>query len=294
MKELTIESGRTLVLGTGYVAGAYMRALHFLGLRPMAQSRDWLNYTDPDELRFFLKIQKPQLVINAAGYTGGTVDDCEVWKDVCYAANVAFVRNLGTICRDLDISMFHVSSGCIFEGPGPFTEESQPNNLGQFYAQCKAHAETELAAIGGRVWVFRIRMPFGPRVHHRNWLCKLAGYDRILDGLNSVTFIDEFAMRSYHLAQKVAPGVFHAACSKPVSTAAVARMLFDAGVRTKAVEPFPYQDFIAAGHVHRSAAVLDVSKFERAYGAPFGDPEVSLRWCIDRIKTKVRDAGCQP
>ena len=286
MPGINIEAGRTLVLGTGYVASAYLRALHFLGLRPMVQSRSWLDYTDPDQLGYLLDIQHPQLVINAAGYTGNTVDDCEANKELCYAANVAFVRNLGEACAKRDLSLFHTSSGCIFDGPGPFTEESVPNNLGQFYAQCKVHAEMELAATGARAWVFRIRMPFGPEVHRRNWLCKLAGYDRILDGLNSITFIDEFAMRSYHLAQKADPGIYNAACSTPVRTMDVAKMLFDAGVRTKPVERFSERDFDAAGHVHRSSAVLNVSKFEEAYGAPFGDPMVALRWCVDRLKDK--------
>lgn len=281
---MTIEAGRTLVLGTGYVGSAYLRALHFLGLRPMAQSRSWLDYTDPSQLAHLLDIQKPQLVINAAGYTGNTVDDCETNKEECYSANVSLVRNLGEACKKLDISLFHISSGCIFDGCGPFIEDSVPNNLSQFYAQCKIHAEMELATTGARAWVFRIRMPFGPSVHRRSWLCKLAGYDRILDGLNSVTFLDEFAMRSYQLVQKADPGIYHAACSTPVRTEQVARMLFDAGVRSKACELFSPADFAAAGHVHRSSAVLDVTKFEKAYGAPFGDPMVALRWCIDRLK----------
>lgn len=279
----TFESGRTLVLGTGYVAGAYMRALHFLGLRPVAQSRAWLNYTDPRELNFYLRTQKPQLVVNAAGYTGRTVDDCEVNKDECYAANVAFVRNLGNVCAELGIGVIHISSGCIFDGSGPFKEEDKPNNVTAFYTQCKLHAERELQDTGCRSWIFRIRMPFNRHSHPRNWLTKLAGYDRILDGLNSVTFLDEFTMRSYHLAQKADPGIYHAACSIPIRTASVARMLFDAGLRKQAVELFHYPDFIMAGHVHRSAAVLDVSKFERAYGAEFGDPMIALRWCVDRL-----------
>ena len=216
-------------------------------------------------------------------YVGKTVDDCEGHKEECYAANVVLVRNLGTLCRELDISLFHISSGCIFDGPGPFGEEAKPNNVGQFYAQCKIHAEVELAGTGARAWVFRIRMPFNGRVHPRNLLCKLASYDRILEGLNSITFLDEFAMRSYHLAQRAGPGVYHASCSTPVRTAQVARMLFDAGVRVKPVELFYPEAFRKAGHVHRSAAVLDVSKFEQAYGAPFGDPLVALRWSIDRL-----------
>jgi dTDP-4-dehydrorhamnose reductase len=278
------ESRRTLILGTGYVAGAYMRSLNFLGLCPMALSRAWVDYTDPDELKSFLGIFRPQLLINAAGYTGVTIDDCERNKDACYLANVALPRNAGLICKELGISVIHISSGCIFTGPGPFKEDDKPNNLTPFYTRCKADAERELADTRAMAWVFRIRMPFNHLMHPRNWLTKLSTYDRILDGLNSVTFLDEFAMRSYQLVQKAEPGIYHAAYSTPVSTAAVARMLFDAGLRKKHVASFDPRDFISAGHVPRSEAILDCSKFESAYGTTFGDPLAALRWCIDKMQ----------
>jgi dTDP-4-dehydrorhamnose reductase len=181
--------------------------------------------------------------------------------------------------------MIHISSGCIFDGVGPFDEEAVPNFCDNVYQRTKLFGEQRVRAACERSWIFRIRMPFGPRVHRRNWLCKLMAYDRILEGHNSVTFIDEFAMRSYQLVQKAEPGIYHAACPKPVYTANVARMLYDAGLREKQVKLFKHDDFMAAGHVQRSAAVLDVSKFEKAYGAPFGDPLVSIRWCIDNLRS---------
>jgi dTDP-4-dehydrorhamnose reductase len=276
------EPGRTLVLGTGYVAAAYMRALHFLGLRPIAVSRSWLDYTREDELDTYLRWQTPQLVINAAGFTGRTVDDCEADKQTCYTANVTLPRIIGQLCKLRGIPLIHISSGCIFTGEGPFTEESMPNNLGQFYAQCKLHAELELADTGAEAWVFRIRMPFGHVSHQRNLLVKLAGYERVLDGLNSITFLDEFAMRSYHLVQTAEPGVYHAACSNPVRTAHVARLLLDAGLRKLPVTLYPADEFNQT-HVPRSAAVLDVTKFERAYGQEFGDPLTALKWSIDNF-----------
>lgn len=279
---MELEPGRILVLGTGYVASAYLRALHFLGLRPAVLSRAWLDYTDPDVFENFLTVSKPQLVINAAGFTGRTVDDCEADKQQCYAANVTLARTIGEACARAGIALAHISSGCIFTGLGPFKESDEPNNLSQFYAQCKWHAELELAKIGGKVWTFRIRMPFGNLPHPRNLLTKLANYERILDGLNTLTFLDEFAMRSYQLMGKAAPGVYHAGCSLSTSTALVAQMLLEAGIRKVPVKLYPPDEFLKT-HVARSYAVLDVSKFEGAYGTKFGDPLVALRWCIQNF-----------
>ena len=291
---MRLEAGRILVLGTGYVASAYLRALHYLGMRPRVLSRSWLDYTTEAELDQYLLHDRPQLVINAAGYSGQTIDDCESNKQETYSGLVALPRMLGSLCAHRGIWVIHVSSGCIFDGPGPYTEEDAPNNIGQFYSQCKIHAERELAETKARAWVFRIRMPFSHHRHPRNLLQKLAAYERILDGLNSVTFLDEFAMRSFHLVQKAPPGVYNAACSVPVHTAQVARMLFDAGIRRKVVELFPERDFLAAGHVRRSTTILDVSKFEKAYGAPFGDPLVSLKWCIDHFGVANSSKAVEP
>ncbi len=278
-----LEPGRILVLGTGYVASAYLRALHYLGMRPRVLSRGWLDYTAQGELDQYLLHDRIQLVINAAGYSGLTIDDCERNKQATYSSLVALPRMIAEVCRVRKVDLLHVSSGCIFNGPGPYNEQDTPNNVGQFYAQCKANAEREIAETEVKAWVFRIRMPFSHFPHPRNLLQKLAGYERILDGLNSVTFLDEFAMRSFHLVQKAAPGIYHAACSVPVQTAQIARMLFDAKIRKTAVYPFPERDFLASGYVRRSTTVLDVRKFERAYGAPFGDPMIALRWCIDNF-----------
>lgn len=287
------EPGRTLVLGTGYVAAAYMRALHFLGLRPVALSRAWMDYTREEELDTYLRWQSPQLVINAAGFTGRTVDDCEADKQSCYAGNVTLPRMIGAVCKRRMVQLLHVSSGCIFTGDGPFTEESKPNNLGQFYAQCKLHAEMELMDSGATVWIFRIRMPFGHITHPRNLLVKLSNYDRILDGLNSITFLDEFAMRSYHLVQMAAPGVYNAACSSPVRTAQIARMLMDAKLRKNPVTLYPKDEFDRE-HVPRSAAVLDVTKFEKAYGSEFGDPMTCIKWSIDNFGVAKCPARAEP
>lgn len=249
----------------------------------MALSRAWLDYTDVDELENIVRAHRSHLVINAAGYTGRTVDDCEINKQECYDANVVLPRTIATVCKKLSVPMLHVSSGCIFTGAGPFSEQDTPNNVSPFYPQCKINAEREISQVGPMVWIFRIRMPFNWHNNPRNWLTKLIKYPKILDGLNSVTFLDEFAIRSYHLVQKAAPGIYHAACSVPIRTAFVARMLLDAGIRKDPVELFPPDSFLAAGHVPRSEAVLDVRKFEAAYGATFGDPIPSIRWCMQNF-----------
>jgi dTDP-4-dehydrorhamnose reductase len=277
---------RVMVIGTGYVGSAYARMLHYLGFHPLILSRSWLDYTNPEELEFVLRSYQPDWVINCAGYAGRTVDDCETNCLECYDANLVLPYNIALACGK--IPLIHISTGCVFDGPGQFTEEDCPNFLRTVYGVTKLNAEQEILNIKDNCWIFRIRMPFNHQNHPRNWLTKIKNYERILDGINSVTFLDEFCMRSWQLSNKAKPGIYHAAYSIPVSTLVVARM-----IRPDVVEYDP--DEFLKHHVPRSAAVLDCSKFEKAYGATFGDPMCAIRWCLAQMEaaTMVGDrSGC--
>lgn len=273
---------RVAVIGTGYVAQAYLRTLHFLGYHPLVLSRSWIDYYNPETLRFCLSEYKPDIVINCAGYTGAnTVDDCESRLAECRQANMVLPGSIAELCSGC--KLIHISTGCMFDGIGPFTEESVQNFAANVYQITKLFGEQRVSAADCDSWIFRIRMPFNHLPHPRNWLMKLIKYRRILDGLNSVTFLDQFAMRSFQLVagDKGPPGIYHACESIPVYTLAVAVLLRSAGLR-ESVHVYEPEEFDSY-HVKRSAAVLDSSKFEKAYGSPFGDPYCAIRWCIERL-----------
>lgn len=274
-----------VVIGNGYLGQAYMRALHYLGHSPFMFSREWIDYSDPQVLGLALRCIQGGIgyIINAAGFTGHTIDECEKRKQECYDANVKLPRILAEVAKSRRATLIHISSGCLFTGAGPFSEEDKPNNLTPWYTQCKFFAEEEIRLSEARHFIFRIRMPFSWSQSMRNWLNKLSFYQKILDGQNSVTFLDEFCMRSWQVAEKAKPGIYHAAYPTPVSTLAVAKMLFDAKLKRVPPEPYDPKEFIR-WHVPRSSAVLDCSKFEQAYGSKFGDPECALRWCIDKMR----------
>jgi len=272
---------KIIVLGTGYVASGYLAAAHSLGLRPIVLSRDWSDYTRENNLEWVCEGVGPDLIINAAGFTGRTVDDCERYKEECYAANVTAVRMLAKICKKRDIPLIHVSSGCVFTGPGVFREADPPNNYRQFYSQTKIAAENELLDSGAKAWIYRIRMPFDTRNHDRNWLKKLIHHMRILDGLNSVTYLHEFAMRSLEMVKekKGPPGIYHATNRGAVNTLAVAKLLHQSGLREPPLLVWDKEEFEKA-HTHRSEAVLNCRKFEDAFRTPFGDAMGWVRWCV--------------
>jgi dTDP-4-dehydrorhamnose reductase len=284
---------RIVILGSGYVASAYMRTFLFLGFHPVILSRAWLDYTDLDQLSRYLELLDAELVVNCAGFTGKTVDDCA--KDIhqCIAANMVLPGMVAEVCASAGVPLIHISSGCIFTGPGVWKEDDEPNNMDQPYARSKVFAEQRITTSGALAWIFRIRMPFNHLPHQRNWLTKLANYPLILDGLNSITLLDEFTMRSYLVFQKAEPGIYHAAYPTPVRTIEVARMLRDVGIRKLPVHEWIPSDF-RKSYGPRSEAVLDSSKFESACGAAFGDPLVAIRWCMEQMNGRTVLGSADP
>jgi dTDP-4-dehydrorhamnose reductase len=282
---------KAVVIGTGYVAQAYLRALHFVGYHPLVLSRSWFDYYDADKLKFCLKVYQPDVVINCAGYTGETVDDCQRHVGECGRANMELPGMIADACASIDCKLIHISSGCIFNGAGPFIENFEeegdlgwPNFCGNVYQATKLFGEQRVSTGCDKHWIFRLRMPFNHLSHPRNLLMKLRKYPRILDGLNSLTFLDEFCSRSLDvvMAKNAPPGIYHAAYSDPIRTMEVAEMLRDAGMRDSPCVAYDPKEFLKH-HVPRSEAVLDSYKFEKAYGTPFGDVRCALRWCINQL-----------
>lgn len=287
---------KIIIIGTGFVAQAYMRAIMYLGYHPLVLSRSWFNYQRGPELKFLMASFAPDVVLNCSGYTGQTVDDCELRQQECYAANFASAVHIATETPE-QCRLVHISSGCIFNGCGPFSEKDAPNFTCNAYQKAKFNAEQRVLDLHKNTWVFRIRMPFSQFPHPRNWLTKLAGYDQILDGANSVTWIDEFAMRSFQLIQKAPAGIYHHVQPGPVTTLAVAYLLDQAGLRKKentgVVKVWNPYDFEEA-RVRRSATVLSPEKFEKAYGTVGTDGLEAIKHCIELMRLGIRNTTDLP
>ena len=190
---------KTLILGGGYVGSAIARVYREYSLPHRLARRAAVDYTDRQSFGDLLAEERPWCVVNAAGYTGRpNVDACEDDKVACYEANVNLPVRLAQACRDRNVVFGHVSSGCIFNGAGPFTEYDPPNfgfETGSFYSGTKALAEQLIRKAhpyGHYIW--RPRMPFDGRNDDRNLLNKLAKYEKLVEAENSVTHLRDFAI----------------------------------------------------------------------------------------------------
>ena len=174
-----------LLGGSGYVGAAYQALLQRKGLPFRNLRRAEFDYTDTAALTDLLRREKPDFLINAAGYTGKpNVDACELQKEECLFGNAVLPGRIAAACAAAGVPWGHVSSGCIYNGARPdgagFTEDDTPNFSFRappcsFYSGTKALGEEVLAG-QPQVYLWRLRIPFNEVDNPRNYLTKLLRY----------------------------------------------------------------------------------------------------------------------
>ena len=229
-----------LLGGAGYVGQAFQRALRQRGESFEAPSRKHLDYTRYEVLVRFLQSEQPDLLVNAAGYTGKpNVDACETARADTLQGNTLFPVTVSHACAATGTPWGHVSSGCIYSGAivddgksrrieadlmtpdmkhlvktAPeairgFKESDTPNFSFRhppcsFYSGTKALAEESLVD-APQAYLWRLRIPFNDVDNSRNYLSKLQRYPKVYDNVNSVSHLDDFVNACLDLWKVGAP-----------------------------------------------------------------------------------------
>ena len=261
-----------LLGGSGYVGQAYQALLARKGIPFRNLRRAELDYTSPPVLTAALRRDRPEFLINAAGYTGKpNVDACELHKGECLMGNAVLPGLIAQACTDAGVPWGHVSSGCIFTGARTdgtgFTEADAPNftfrqDNCSFYSGTKALGEEVLA---GRpdLFVWRLRIPFNEVDTPRNYLTKLMRYPRLLAATNSISQLDEFVAATFACWEKRVPfGTYNVTNPGSITTHEVVALIEKSGVHPKKYEFFASEaDFMkVAAKTPRSNCVMDSSK----------------------------------
>jgi len=291
-----------LLGGTGYIGGAFAAAMQRRQLSFKNLSRCEVDYTNPIALANFLREQRPEFVMNAAGYTGKpNVDACESRSVETIAGNVEFPRQLAIVCAEAGVPFAHVSSGCIYTGckvattdgltverdvnsayvrrlaidsPNSiqgFDETHEPNftrshGVCSLYSHTKALGESAIKGIGEH-YIWRLRIPFDAHDGPRNYLSKLQSYPKVYSALNSLSHRSDFVeacLESW--ARRIPFGVYNVTNPGYVSTEYVVERIRKL---LGAKKEFKYwkndKEFYQEGAIaRRSNCVLNSDKLARA------------------------------
>ena len=93
---------------------------------------DVLDLTNQEQTNDFIRISKPDWIINCAAYN--FVDKAENEPDVAMQANAISVKNITEIIKKSECRFIHISSDYIYGGTSnvPYNEESVPNPLSAY------------------------------------------------------------------------------------------------------------------------------------------------------------------
>lgn len=287
-----------LLGGTGYIGQAFARELKQRGRPFRLLSRSELDYTRFDRLFPFLREQRPEFLINAAGYTGKpNVDACELDKAGTLAGNTLLPQTIAHACAALGIPWGHVSSGCIYSGAkvttngqthtekdlsrpdlralveqSPeaihgFTETDTPNfsfrdGPCSFYSGTKALGEEAIAGIG-QSYIWRLRIPFDEMDNSRNYLSKVQRYSKVYDNVNSVSHRADYVRACLDLWELRAPGGIYNVTNPGFVTTRQVIELIERILKPARIFEFWADDaefYQVAAKTPRSNCVMDVTK----------------------------------
>jgi dTDP-4-dehydrorhamnose reductase len=230
-----------LLGGTGYVGQEFQAQLKARGIAYKNISRYNFDYNEPDKLYNALSIDRPEFLINCAGYTGKpNVDACELDKANCLRGNAVLPGIIAEACKKLNIPWGHVSSGCIYTNNvaitkfNGWTEDDTPNftfrslnSAGgcSWYSGTKALGEDILKNYDN-LYIWRLRIPFNNINNPRNYLSKLLNYNKLLNATNSLSNLNEFVSACIDCyLNKIAYGIYNVTNPGIVTTKEVIELI---------------------------------------------------------------------
>lgn len=142
----------------GQVARRLYPALLPLGTVIVYGSKD-LDLRDLEKLRECIRRHKPNVIVNAAGYTA--VDKAESDKENAFALNAEALRVMAEEATEIDAWLVHYSTDYVFDGSKNvvYTEEDKPNPLG-VYAQSKLAGDNYITSICNKYIILRTSWVF--------------------------------------------------------------------------------------------------------------------------------------
>src|SRR3989442_5559165 len=151
---------RVMVLGAAGMLGHDLVATAPTDAIVVPLSRSALDITDRQALAAKVTQVRPDLILNAAGYT--VVDRAESEPNVAFEVNEEAVRQLGLIAAEQHVRVVHFSTDYVFDGTSrvPYKEDARTNPI-NVYGRSKLAGEVALQKSRAASLVIRTQWLFG-------------------------------------------------------------------------------------------------------------------------------------
>ncbi len=146
---------------TGQLGCELQRALAPLGSL-VALGRDRMDHGNPDSIRSAIRAAKPDIIVNAAGYTA--VDKAESEVSLVTRVNAVAPGIIAEEAKRIGAPLVHYSTDYVYDGTQerPYTEDDTPNPLNT-YGKSKLAGERAIQDVGGTYVILRTSWVYSAR-----------------------------------------------------------------------------------------------------------------------------------
>ncbi|HHX60835.1 MAG TPA: dTDP-4-dehydrorhamnose reductase [Epulopiscium sp.] len=126
---------------------------------------DELDITNINEVRKFMTLERPDIIINPAAYTN--VDACETEEDTAYKINAIGARNIAIAAEEIGAKLMHISTDYVFEGNGtsPYKEYDRVAPV-TVYGKTKLAGEEFVKVFCKKYFILRTSWLYGYNGHN--------------------------------------------------------------------------------------------------------------------------------
>jgi dTDP-4-dehydrorhamnose reductase len=189
-----------------------------------------LDITDARQVSFFLRREKPDVVINCAAYTN--VDQCEKDQYRAFRVNALGADNLAVSSFKIGSKIIHISTDYVFDGAvnQPYREDDEVNPLNA-YGKSKAFGEKLVSSSNPRHFILRTAWLYGEGNNFVGTMLNLARekkeIDVVDDQYGTPTSTVDLAQCIVNIMKTEHYGTFHATCEGACSWWEFARRVFE-------------------------------------------------------------------
>lgn len=270
---------RAMILGAGGMLGHDLLVNAPQGTTLFPFTRAELDITATDSLKAAVVAIRPDVIINAAGYTA--VDRAEAEPELCFQVNADAVGELGRIAARAGAKIVHFSTDYVFDGTSRDQyDEDSPTHPINVYGASKLAGEDALKLSQAPFLIIRTQWVFG--IHGKSfpktmWERATAGAKTkvVNDQTGRPTYSRDLARAVWALTEQGASDVLHVANHGTATWFDLASHIFGYAGRSDLLTACRTADYPTAARRPR-ASVLDTTRVERQLGAKLPDWSVAV------------------
>jgi dTDP-glucose 4,6-dehydratase len=220
---------------------------------------------------------KPTHIVSFIGRTHGTIDDIE-YTTIDYLEqpgklvenikdNLFSPISLAIACKERNIHYTYLGTGCIFNylddnRDKGFTESDIPNFFGSGYSVVKGFTDRLMHQFKDTVLNLRIRMPIVDKDCPRNFITKIANYEKICSVHNSMSVLPELLPIALKMMEKGVVGTINLTNPGVISHNEILEMYKEYVDKSFSWDNFSIEEQRKVIACDRSNNLLDTTKLE--------------------------------